>query len=340
MLKTLLVASVLAGAALAAPPAGAAAANVVVAKDGSGNYTSVQAGINAVSAGGTISVKPGTYREVISVPSGKTGITLRGTTGKAADVVVDYDNASGTKKPDGSTYGTSGSATATIAANGFTATALTFRNSFDRNAHPEIKDTQAVAVKTSGDKMVFDNVTFLGHQDTLYADTAAVGTVGRQYYRNCAISGDVDFIFGRATAVFDRAAITLLDRGSSSNNGYLTAASTRRSNPYGFLITGSKVLSSAATASFHLGRPWHPSGDVDAIAQVLIRETSLPAAIKPAPWTDMSGFSWKDARFSEYRNTGPGAGTGTDRPQLPAAQAGNYTAQKYLAGGDGWNPVH
>ncbi|MDS0139512.1 MULTISPECIES: pectinesterase family protein [unclassified Amycolatopsis] len=340
MFKTLLVASVVAGASLTAPAAGAAAANVVVAKDGSGNYPTVQAGINAVSAGGTISIKPGTYREVISVPSGKTGITMRGTTGKAADVVIDYDNASGTKKPDGSTYGTSGSATATIAANGFTATALTFRNSFDRGAHPEIKDTQAVAVKTTGDRMVFDNVTFLGHQDTLYADTAAVGTIGRQYYRSCAISGDVDFLFGRATAVFDRVTITALDRGSSSNNGFLTAASTRRSNPYGFLITGSKVLSSAADASFYLGRPWHPGGDVDAIAQVLIRETSLPAAIKQAPWTDMSGFSWKDARFTEYRNTGPGAGTGTDRPQLPAAQAGNYTPQKYLAGGDGWNPVH
>ncbi|SEF21357.1 pectinesterase/pectate lyase [Amycolatopsis pretoriensis] len=335
MFKTLLLASVLTGATLAP----LAAANVVVAKDGSGNYTTVQAGIDAVSAGGTVSVKPGTYREVLTVPAAKTGITLRGTTGKAADVVVDYDNAGGTKKPDGSTYGTSGSATATIAANGFTASALTFRNSFDRSAHPEITATQAVAVKTTGDRMVFDNVTFLGHQDTLYADTAATGTVGRQYYRNCAISGDVDFLFGRATAVFDRATITALDRGSNPN-GYLTAASTRRTNPYGFLVVGSKVLSSAANGSFYLGRPWHPGGDVDAIAQVVIRETALPAAIKTTPWTDMSGFSWKDARFFEYRNTGPGAGTGTDRPQLTAAQAATFTAQRYLAGGDGWNPVH
>ncbi|MEV4147643.1 pectinesterase family protein [Amycolatopsis sp. NPDC049691] len=338
MFTTLFLASVLTGAALA-PPAGAAAANVVVAKDGSGNYTSVQAGIDAVSAGGTVSVKPGTYREVITVPAAKTGITLRGTTGNAADVVVDYDNASGTKKPDGSTYGTSGSATATIAANGFTASALTFRNSFDRKAHPEITATQAVAVKTTGDRMVFDSVTFLGHQDTLYADTAATGTIGRQYYRNCAISGDVDFLFGRATAVFDRATITALDRGSNPN-GYLTAASTRRSNPYGFLVVGSKVVGTAANGSFYLGRPWHPGGDVDAIAQVVIRETALPAAIKSTPWTDMSGFSWKDARFFEYRNTGPGAGTGTDRPQLTAAQAATFTAQRYLAGSDGWNPVH
>ncbi|VVJ18817.1 rhamnogalacturonan acetylesterase [Amycolatopsis camponoti] len=335
MFTTLLLASVLTGATLCP----SAAANVVVAEDGSGNYRTVQAGIDAVPAGGTVSVKPGTYREVITVPAAKTGITLRGTTGKAADVVVDYDNASGTKKPDGTTYGTTGSATATIAANGFTASALTFRNSFDRKAHPEITATQAVAVKTTGDRMVFDNVTFLGHQDTLYADTAAVGTAGRQYYRACAISGDVDFLFGRATAVFDRATITALDRGSSPN-GYLTAASTRRTTAYGFLIVGSKVLSPAASATFYLGRPWHPGGDVDAIAQVVVRETVLPAAIKPTPWTDMSGFSWKDARFAEYRNTGPGAGTGTDRPQLTAAQAATYTAQHYLAGGDGWNPVH
>ncbi|MEV6641801.1 pectinesterase family protein [Amycolatopsis sp. NPDC051371] len=335
MFKTLLLASLLIGASPVAP----AAANVVVAKDGTGNYTTVQAGINAVSAGGTVSVKPGTYREVITVPAAKTGITLRGSTGKASDVVVDYDNASGTTKPDGTTYGTTGSATATIAANGFTASALTFRNSFDRKAHPEITATQAVAVKTSGDRMVFDNVTFLGHQDTLYADTAAVGTIGRQYYRNCAISGDVDFLFGRATAVFDRAMITALDRGSNPN-GYLTAASTRRSTAYGFLVVGSKVVSPAANASFYLGRPWHPGGDVDAIAQVVIRETALPAAIKATPWTDMSGFSWKDARFFEYRNTGPGAGTGADRPQLTAAQAATFTPQRYLAGGDGWNPVH
>ncbi|SFW83705.1 pectinesterase family protein [Amycolatopsis australiensis] len=338
MVKSLLLAPVLTGALLC-PPAGAAAADVVVAKDGSGAYATVQAGIDAVSAGGTVSVKPGTYHEVITVPAGKTGITLRGTTGKAADVVVDYDNASGTKKPDGSTYGTSGSATATIAANGFTATALTFRNSFDRAAHPEITATQAVAVKTTGDRMVFDNVTFLGHQDTLYADTAAVGTAGRQYYRNCAISGDVDFLFGRASAVFDRATITALDRGSNPD-GYLTAASTRRSNPYGFLIVGSRVVSAAANASFYLGRPWHPGGDADAIAQVVVRETVLPAAITATPWTDMSGFSWRDARFAEYRNSGPGAGTGADRPQLTAAQAATFTARRYLAGGDGWNPVH
>jgi pectinesterase len=57
------------------------------------------------------------------------------------------------------------------------------------------------------------------------------------------------------------------------------------------------------------------------------------------PWTDMSGNVWQNARFSEYRNSGPGAGTGANRPQLSDAQAPNYTPQRYLAGTDGWNPV-
>ncbi|HEU5469211.1 MAG TPA: hypothetical protein VFV67_01050 [Actinophytocola sp.] len=71
------------------------------------------------------------------------------------------------------------------------------------------------------------------------------------------------------------------------------------------------------------------------MAQVVIRDTMLPAAIKSAPWTDFSGFSWRDVRLFEYDNHGPGAGTGPDRPQLSDAEAAQYTVADYL--GD-WNP--
>jgi pectinesterase len=83
-----------------------------VAKDGSGNYTSVQAAVNAVptnnSSRVTISIKPGTYHELVSIPSNKPYISFIGSTGNAADVVIEYNNASGTTKPGGGTYGTSG----------------------------------------------------------------------------------------------------------------------------------------------------------------------------------------------------------------------------------------
>jgi pectinesterase len=119
----------------------------------------------------------------------------------------------------------------------------------------------------------------------------------------------------------------------------VTAAATPIANQYGFLITRSRIVSDAPAQSFHLGRPWHPGGDVTAIAQVVIRNSWLPAAIKDTPWTDFSGFSWRDARLAEYRNVGPGATVTADRPQLDRATAANFTAARYLAGADGWNPI-
>lgn len=299
------------------------------------DFDTVQAAIDAAPPGTTITIGKGVYREVIRVPRTKPDLLLKGSTGNARDVVIDYDNANGTKKPDGTTYGTTGSATATIEADGFVARDLTFSNSFDRAAHPEITGTQAVAVKATGDRQYYDRVRFLGHQDTLYADTRAVGTKARQYYRGGEIVGDVDFIFGRATAVFDQVTITALNRDRDPN-GYITAASTRRDNPHGFLIMNSTIVSDAPAGTFYLGRPWHPGGDPDAIASVVIRDTKLPAAVKTAPWTDMSGFSWRDARFAEFRNSGAGATAGVDRPLLTAEQAAQHTLRAYL--GD-WNPA-
>ncbi|MFE0739658.1 pectinesterase family protein, partial [Streptomyces sp. NPDC058855] len=114
--------------------------------------------------------------------------------------------------------------------------------------------------------------------------------------RNLTFSNDfdeaaVEFVYGRATTVVERSVIRALSRGSDSNNGYITAASTWTGNPYGFLITDSRIVSDAPAGTFHLGRPWHPGGEPNAVAQVLIRDTWLPAAIKSSPWTDMSGFS-------------------------------------------------
>ncbi|MEU4245104.1 pectin esterase, partial [Actinoplanes sp. NPDC026619] len=75
-------------------------------------------------------------------------------------------------------------------------------------------------------------------------------------------------------------------------------------------------------------------------AQVLFRESSLSATIATAqPWIDMSGNVWQNARFFEYKNTGSGATTNSNRPQMSDSTAANYTPQKYLAGSDGWNPI-
>ncbi|MCZ2835966.1 pectinesterase family protein [Modestobacter sp. VKM Ac-2985] len=316
--------------------------DLLVAQDGSGDFTTVQAAVDAAGAGTAadpvvIAVTPGEYRGVVAMP--RDHVTLIGTTGNAADVVIVEDNAAGTTKPDGSgTYGSSGSATVLIKGSDITVRDLTFANDFDE-ATSTLSAQQALALKTQGDRLVFDNVRFLGDQDTLMVDSPGTGVQARSYFVDSYVEGDVDFIFGRGTAVFDRSTIFASTRGSSSNNGYITAGSIDISLPYGILITDSTVESDAPAGTFHLGRPWHPSGDVNAIAQVVIRDTELPAAIKSAPWTDMSGFSWTEARFSEFQNTGPGAGVNENRPQLSAAEAEQYTKWDYLAGKDGWNPT-
>ncbi|WP_337062108.1 pectinesterase family protein [Kineococcus sp. G2] len=315
-------------------------ADLTVAADGSADFTTVAAALAAAPAGTAadptvIAIRPGTYRELLTVDRPYT--TLVGSSGVATDVVITYDNAALTQKPDGSgTYGTSGSATVLIKANDVTTKNLTIENSYVETGE---SGEQAVALKTTGDRLVFDNVRLLGDQDTLYANSSGEGVLARSYYVNSYVEGDVDFIFGRGTAVFDRSTIHASSRGSS-NNGYLTAASTDGSLPHGFLITDSTVTSDAPAGTFHLGRPWQPSGDANAIAQVVIRNTELPAAIKSSPWTDMSKtFSWRDARFAEYQNTGAGAAVNTDRPQLSDLDAAKHTKFTYLAGTDGWNPT-
>lgn len=316
---------------------------IFVAQDGSGDVTSVQAAVDAVPVGNTrrvvVLIRPGTYRELVRIPSTKPFISFIGMSHDPQDVVITYDNASGTPKPDGTgAYGTTGSSTVMIEGNDFIAHNLTFANSFDEAAH-EYSAEQAVAVTTRGDRLIFDNVRFLGNQDTLQPSSPNAATVSRAYYRDCYVEGDVDFIFGRGTAVFDHCEIRSLNRGSTSNNGYVTAASTTITNPYGFLFTACRLTTpdGVAAQSVHLGRPWHPSGDVNAIAQVLFRDSYLGAHIKDAPWTDMSGFSWREARFGEYHTFGPGSTITADRPQLSDADA--YTPAAYLAGADGWNPV-
>lgn len=231
-----------------------------VDSQGRGDYTTVQAAVDATpdspAEGWTLVIAAGTYRETVLVPQAKTGLCFLGATGDARDVVIVYDNAAGTPKPDGGTYGTSGSATATIQADGFTAAHVTFANDWLRADHPEITDTQAVAAKVMGDRSYFERCRFLGHQDTLYADTRNVATFARQYYRECYIEGDVDFVFGRATAVFERCELTTLARDVTFRPyGFVFAPSTAAANPHGFLAVHCVINGPAADASFGLARP-------------------------------------------------------------------------------------
>ena len=108
-------------------------------------------------------------------------------------------------------------------------------------------------------------------------------------------------------------------------------------NRKGILIANSTVNGDVSNRSFYLGPPWHAGGDATLDPQTTVRNTSLSAAIRTTPWTDMSGFSRKDDRFAEYRNTGAGSGAASsDRPQLTDAQAADQEVADWLAG---WTPT-
>ncbi|MFE6364974.1 pectinesterase family protein [Streptomyces sp. NPDC057806] len=310
---------------------------------GRGDVTTVQAAVNAATGSGwTLVLAPGTYRETVSVDPTRTEMTWLGAGDGPRDVVIVYDNAAGTPKPDGSgTYGTTGSATTTVRADGFTARRITFANDWLRADHPGTSGTQAVAIKVTGDRSAFHHCRFLGHQDTLYADTNALTVFARQYFAHCYAEGDVDFVFGRATAVFEHCHFRTLPRAdlASAPYGFVFAPSTAGANPRGYLVTRGRITSEAPDAFYKLARPWVPSSDRSARPMLTVRETWLgPGIDAAAPYANMSdAYPWQEQRFAEYRNTGPGAEITlpANRPQLTPEEAGSATRAAYL--GD-WRP--
>jgi pectin methylesterase-like acyl-CoA thioesterase len=302
---------------------------IVVDKNGSGNYTSVQGAVNSLGSNSsspkTIYIKNGEYKEVVTIPSGVSNLTI---IGESKDAVIHYDNYNGKSNGNGGTYGTGGSASVFIKGSDITVQNITFKNSFIEKGN---SNEQAVALNATGNRIKFYNCNFLGNQDTLLCDG------GTQYFYKCLIAGDVDFIFGRSQAVFESCEIRSLNRGSSNNNGYITAARTEATASYGFLFLNCNLTCESGTASnsVWLGRPWCPSGtDVNKPAVAYINCT-MGAHIKTEGWTSMSGVPASHGRFYEYNSSGSGAIISSTRPQLNASQAASFTKSNVLGG---WNP--
>jgi pectinesterase len=304
----------------ARPALAAPRPDVVISPDGPG----LQAAIDAVPAGQplVIGLRPGAYRGQVIIPADKPHLELRGLGRHPEDVLIADDRANGTLKPDGTPWGTSGSASVTIDSPDLRAVNLTFANLFDEAANPQITNRQAVAVLTRADRLVFDRVRFLGNQDTLYVNSRAAGVIARAYFRDCYIEGDVDFIFGRATAVFDRSRIHSLNRASTPA-GYVTAPSTDLTNPHGLLFTRCRFTSDAPAGSVFLGRPWHPGNDPNAVGQTIIRDSWLGPHIPATAWSDFGTWPWRSAgRFAEQT----------------ATEAAQQTPTAFLQGTDAWAP--
>lgn len=288
----------------------AQAGALVVAADGSGQFRTVQAAIEAAPSQSArpvvIRLKPGIYREKVVVPTTKPHLVLRGD--DAARTVITYADhvgANGISTPT--------SYSVLVRAADFTAENITFENAAGYTAG------QAVALHVEADRAAFRHCRLVGNQDVLFL---ALGST-RQYFRDCYIEGTTDFIFGASTAVFDRCVI------KSKKNSFVTAASTPAGQAHGFLFIGCKLTADTELAKkVYLGRPWRPN------AKVVYLGCELGGHIVPVGWDNWKNpANEKTAYYAEYRSTGPGADPTGRVPwahQLTAQEAKQYTLKRVL----------
>lgn len=293
---------------------------VVVAQDGTGQFKTIQEAVMSVPAGSAerpvvIHVKPGTYMELVYIQREKRFFRLIGE--DASTTLITFNLNANMIDLDGKPIGTFRTPTAIIDADDFIAENITFENS----AGPV---GQALAIRVDGDRAIFRRCRFLGWQDTIFLNR------GRQYFEDCYIAGHVDFIFGAATAFFERCHIHCL------RSGYITAASTRQDDHYGFVFSNCKITGEADVKTY-LGRPWRD------FSNVIYLKTEMSSVVRPEGWQNWNlPAREKTARYAEFSSYGPGANVKARvswSRQLARSEGKAITLKRVLAGSDGWNPT-
>lgn len=310
---------------------------LTVAADGTGNFTTVQAAVNACpSTGCVISIKAGTYKQQVTI--NKPFIQLRGLGSDPSKVVLTFNLDAG------HAGGTAASASTTItkSAHDFFATNVTFENSA-WIGKPLGSGAQAVALAVSADRAAFKNCHFLGAQDTLLADHQGCSSntscvTARQYFGHCFIEGNIDFIFGDAKAVFDTCEIHAVPNTVGNLDTITAQSKLYQGENSGYVFQSCTITAASGTNNVWLGRPWR------AYSTVIYLNTFMPSQIVPAGWREWTPGTTnflETATYAEFNSTGPGANPSQrdDGVQLNSTQAAQYATQTYLAGSDGWNPL-
>lgn len=290
---------------------------IVVSRDGTGNFRTLQEAIESARAfmdyTVTIYVKNGVYKEKVIVPSWVENIDIIGEDRDKTIITYD-DHANINKMGTFRTY--------TVKVEG---SDITFKNLTIENNAAQLG--QAVALHTEGDRLKFINCRILGNQDTIY--TGAKFT--RLYFKDCYIDGTTDFIFGPSTALFEDCII------HSKRNSYVTAASTPKEAKYGYVFKHCKLTAEPGVDKVYLGRPWRP------YAYTLFIECELGKHIVLAGWHNWGKQSNEEtARYMEYKNTGEGANA-SERvawsKQLTKKEVEAVTVDAIFRTQSDWNPI-
>lgn len=290
--------------------------SIVVARDGSGDYRTIQEAVESVRAfmdyTVNIYIKAGTYKEKLVVPSWVRNVQFIGE--DVNTTVITYDDHANINK-----MGTFRTYSVKVEGTGITFSNLTIENNAAQLG-------QAVALHTEGDKLKFLNCRFLGNQDTIYTGKERT----RVYFADCYIEGTTDFIFGPSTALFERCTIY------SKRDSYVTAASTPADVEYGYVFKDCKLTAAPGITKVYLGRPWRP------YAATVFMNCELGNHILAAGWHNWKNpDNEKTARYAEYQNRGEGAATAERvswSRQLTAKEAKQYTLENIFKDFSQWNP--
>lgn len=294
-----------------------------------------------------IYIAPGVYRELLVIE--RPYVTLRGE--NAENTVIVYNNCALGLMSDGNRRGTFHTATMRISTHNVCVENLTIQN----DAGHRHKAAQAIAAYVDGDEIEFYRCRFLGCTDTLFtaplpdktikglefyapeSDMARV--VGRQYYKECYIKGDLDFIFGSATAYFEKCEIFSImpeqipdeKKNGETIYGYITAASTPQGEAFGYVFKECRLTGECPENSVMLGRPWREC------AKTVFLNCYMGEHIHSDGWSEW-GKTTGSFYYGEYCSYGPGTSYDSRvkySHQLTDEEAGAYSIEKVFRG---WIP--
>ncbi|XP_031267759.1 probable pectinesterase/pectinesterase inhibitor 51 [Pistacia vera] len=307
-------------------------ADVTVCKDGSCNYKTVQDAVNAVPVNAVtrrfvIHIRAGVYKEIVRVAFEKKNVVFLGD-GMGKTVI------SGSLNTGLMGITTFNTATVGIVGDGFMASGVTFQNTAGPEAH------QAVAFRSDSDLSIVENCEFLGNQDTLYAHSL------RQFYKNCRMQGNVDFIFGNSPAIFQDCHILIAPRlvnpANGENNAVTAQGRTDPAQSTGFvfqncLINGTEDYmklyhSKPKVHKNYLGRPWKE------FSRTVFMHCTIEALIHPDGWLPFRDeFALQTLYYGEFENSGPGSDTSKRVPwssRIPAEHVNTYSVQNFIQGNE------
>lgn len=295
---------------------------ITVSKNGDSDYKSLQEAIDSIRVHPlehvTIFLKEGIYEEKVIIPDNKPDLRIVGEGPRKT--IIRFGDYAEKIDENNKKYGTFRTPVFYAQSDNLIIENLTIENI--AGFGPDIG--QAIALYVSGDKCIFNNVSLLGNQDTLYS------AKGRQYFYKCYIEGHVDFIFGSGTVVFDHCTI------HSLRDGFITAPSTPKENKFGFVFLDCNLTSSSPNNIVYLGRPWRPYGHAAFI------RTWMDTHIIPTGWDNWDNVeNEKTARFFEYCNKGPGAIIEKRvkwSHQLTTSESLEYTVENIFTIKDEWVP--